>query len=91
MLQFQLGIASRPQVTVREEFFAALEKLKTKYVTEKGSVAGSAAELTPIALADDLARSLRRLRGAGKPDENAQIKRLLKRLDHIRDELKDLA
>jgi integrase len=83
--------AAITQVTVREEFFSALEKLKTKYMTDKGPVAGPAADLTPIALADDLARSLRRLRGAGKPGENAQIQRLLKRLDHIRDELKDLA
>ena len=66
------------QVTICEEFFAAQEKLKTRYATTISSPAESSGPLTPIALADDLARALRRLRSSNNPTTAENIRRLLK-------------
>ena len=52
---------------------------------------GPSVDLAPTALADDLARSLKRLRGGADPEVKQQIRLLLKKLDHIRMDLRQLS
>lgn len=82
-----LVYAAIVQATVYEEYFAAMEKLKAKYVEASIMMRGEPADLTPTALVDDLARSLKRLRGSAEPEAQKRIRLLLKKLDHLRADL----
>lgn len=85
-----LVYAAIVQSTVREEYFAAIQKLKDKYVEASPMMRGLSQELAPTALADDLARSLKRLRGGADPDAQRRIRLLLKKIDHLRTDLRQL-
>jgi site-specific recombinase XerD len=79
------------QQTIHEEYFAAIEKLKDRYAAIKPGQGVIAAEpFTPDALADDLARSLRRMRASADRSSRSTIHRLIRRVDHLRTELKTI-
>lgn len=79
------------QETVREEFFAAMAKIQNRYSDKVLTHPSSpATPLTPQALADDLARSLRRLQASSDPRSHRELRRLIKRIDRMREDLKEL-
>ena len=79
------------QQTIHEEYHAAQIKLKDRYEAIRPMGGNDlAAPISPALLADDLARVLRSRRASAGPTARVKIQRLIKRVDHLRVELKSV-
>jgi len=76
------------QGTIHEEYFAAQERIKDRYNAIPSNIATTHRPLTPGDLADDLVRSLRRLRDSADPQNRARCARLIKRVEYLTQQIR---
>ena len=78
------------QGTIQKEYFAAQDRIKSRYEVLPSNINATNSSLTPGDLADDLVRSLRRLRTSADPKELARYTSLIKRVESLSGNIRTL-